>query len=114
MVWSGQAYDGAALVLAHTAAAAKKLGGPIVLSWDAAESWIDIRVQWMRDADMPYLQSKYGNGPVVIECPTTCLQCRLWSTVEYTDGYCKDCWNDLVIEGREGKLQLSLTTTSER
>lgn len=92
MVCEGDPGDGAALVLAFTAREAKKIGALEVSDWGDGR-WTDLRVTWLRDADLSYLVTQNpGNGGRLCNTrPLSCDSCEQWHPRALIDGRCDEC-----------------------
>jgi hypothetical protein len=90
MVWEGDdPREGAALVFAETARAAKKAGWSGV-SWLCREDYTEFRVRRIRD-NINYLMSLY-DGYQVIDNPPTCEMCERWGAPARANGDgCENC-----------------------
>jgi len=82
--------EGACLVIANTAKAAKKLGWPILRDWGADE-YIDTAVRLIREPNEQACGLIKQGIETVVECPVTCGQCEQWGRELNDAGVCAQC-----------------------
>lgn len=101
---AGEPHDGAILIVTTTAREAKRLAFPELWSLIDAE-FLEVRVTWMKDADMPFLLQRYGPG--VHSCMESCDRCERWYPYPLeTDLHCADCVAEVEAEKEELREEL--------
>jgi hypothetical protein len=96
--------EGAVLVLAHTAVQAKRMAGPTILGWGLCDSWVELTVRWLRDADTLYLTQRYGGGPVLVDRPEICSSCHEWDAQQMLDSRCSSCNDEMLLAQEERRI----------
>ncbi len=104
----GEPIYGAALVFAHNAKEARKVG------WDFfgdlfTDRYIDCRVNLMRDSDYLFAdadQEKLKNDlPHAILEPKSCSDCEMWGHSEIgLDGLCEECRDNILLDKSRDKV----------
>ena len=85
--------EGAVLVVAHTARAAKRIAWPLWLCWNM-DDYTDLAMRWLRDENLLALadQDKLAAGiEHAVDSPLGCQSCKLWGYGVDADGACCHC-----------------------
>lgn len=102
MVWEGsEPGEGAALVFAETARAAKKAGWDGV-DWLTREDYTEFHVQRCRE-HVDYLMGLYDGTNRVIDNPPTCEVCEKWGAPLRANGDgCENCGGNGLPHNPQG------------
>ena len=81
--------EGAAMVFAHTAREARKVGYPECRDWHGT-AWIDCRAR--RLPSEPHLMEQaVSDQPHIVHNPKTCERCGFWGGKPLEGGGCEFC-----------------------
>ena len=98
MAHDGCPEDGATLVFAHNVKEAKRVGWPVVQSWNPGAEYLELRAVWMKDR--PWLLDEANKELLevdkahAIDDPRTCSNCELWGNKLNADGICDSCTDE--------------------
>jgi hypothetical protein len=87
--------EGAVLVFAPTARAAKPMGFRVLRGWFDVQ-WTEVRVKRLTDSWLHSLAK--SDQPHVVEDVTICENCLLWGG-ELVNGECEDCREEAARRG---------------
>ena len=96
---SDEPNEGACLIFAHNAREALKLARPIVIDWFMCD-FIEVRVSWIRQAENLFKREANKvklerDEAHVIDSPTVCPSCELWTDSIDDTGYCEGCREEM-------------------
>jgi hypothetical protein len=96
--YAGQ-YEGAALVFAHTAKEARKIGWNGIGSDLTGGEYIDLAATLMKNSPWIFGEAdveKFDKDePHVIDDPRCCTSCEMWGLELFSDGLCQNCRDNL-------------------
>ena len=91
--------EGAALVFAHTAKEAKKIGWGGIGNDLTGGEYIDLAVTIIKDSPWIFGEAdaeKFDRSePHVIDSPRSCSSCEMWGLEIFADGLCSNCRDNL-------------------
>ncbi len=94
MVSSSEPSEGAVLVFAETARAAKALAwAQSIVIVEVCPTFIDVRVKRMKESSW-LLALKRTDGPEVIDDVPVCEDCELWGPYLNEKNLCESCADD--------------------
>ncbi len=108
MVYSkeGGSLEGACLVFAHTRQEARKVAWK-ECNWEITDEWIDVGVRLLKES-LSFLFLSASPEKIeadiahCISAPPTCKTCERWGEPINTEGYCPDCWDDIMADRLAG------------